>query len=131
MILLPPEPLRPRYADSRVGWFSITRTNFGLNELKAAEETVIRRWRLEPSDPVAYARGELVDPVRPIVYYIDPATPARWRPYVRQGVEDWQAALETAGFSNAIVARDPPSSGGGSRVERGGRAVLRGEVGRE
>jgi hypothetical protein len=109
MILLPKEPLRPRYRDSRVGWFSVTRTNFGLDELKAAEQTFIRRWRLEPSDPEAYARGELVDPVKPIVYYIDPGTPEQWRPYVKQGVEDWQAAFETAGFSNAIIARDPPS----------------------
>jgi hypothetical protein len=109
MILLPAEPLRPRYADPRVGWFSITQTNFGLDELKAAEQTLIRRWRMEPSDPEAYARGELVDPVKPIVYYIDPATPEQWRVYVKQGVEDWRAAFETAGFSNAIMAIDPPS----------------------
>ena len=109
MVLLPEDPMMPRRADDRVGYFSITQVNFGLDELKAAEQTFIRRWRLEPSDPEAYARGELVDPVKPIVYYIDPATPARWRPHVRQGVEDWQGAFETAGFSNAIVARDPPS----------------------
>ncbi len=109
MILLPAEPLRLRFGDSRVGWFSITRTNFGLDEQKAAEQTLIRRWRMEPTDPQAYARGELVDPVKPIVYYIDPGTPEQWRPYVKQGVEDWQAAFETAGFSNAIIARDPPS----------------------
>ena len=109
MILLPEEPLRPRYADSRVGWFSVRRTNFGLDEQKAAEQTLIRRWRLDPTDPQAYARGELVDPVQPIVYYIDPGTPEQWRPYVKRGVEDWQAAFETAGFSNAIIARDPPS----------------------
>ena len=109
MILLPKEPVRPRYADPRVGWFSVTRTNFGLDEQKAAQQTFIRRWRLEPSDVQAYARGELVDPVKPIVYYIDPGTPEQWRAYVKQGVEDWQAAFETAGFSNAIIARDPPS----------------------
>ena len=109
MILLPKEPVRPRYADPRVGWSSVTRTNFGLDEQKAAQQTFIRRWRLEPSDVQAYARGELVDPVKPIVYYIDPGTPEQWRAYVKQGVEDWQAAFETAGFSNAIIARDPPS----------------------
>jgi hypothetical protein len=109
MILLSKEPVRPRYADPRVGWFSVTRTNFGLAEQKAAQETFIRRWRLEPSDLEAYVRGELVDPVKPIVYYIDPGTPEQWRSYVKQGVEDWQAAFETAGFSNAIIARDPPS----------------------
>lgn len=108
MILLPEDPMMPRYADERVGYFSITRINFGLDELKAAEQTFIRRWRLVPSDPEAYAAGELVDPVQPIVYYVDPATPARWRPFVKQGVEDWQAAFETAGFSNAIIALNPP-----------------------
>lgn len=109
MVRLPEEPMMPRRADDRVGYFSISQVNFGLDELKAAEQTFIRRWRLEPSDPQAYAAGELVDPVKPIVYYIDPATPARWRPFVRQGIEDWQAAFETAGFSNAILARVPPS----------------------
>jgi len=109
MVLLPEDPMMPRVADDRVGYFSITQVNFGLDELKAAEQTFIRRWRLEPSDPEAYARGELVDPVKPIVYYIDQATPARWRPYVKQGIEDWQAAFETAGFSNAIIALEPPN----------------------
>jgi hypothetical protein len=109
MVLLPENPMMPRLGDDRVGYFSISQVNFGLDELKAAEQTFIRRWRLEPSDPEAYARGEVVDPVTPIVYYIDLATPDRWRPHVRQGVEDWQAAFETAGFSNAIVARDPPT----------------------
>ncbi len=109
MVLLPEDPMMPRLADDRVGYFSITQVNFGLDELKAAEQTFIRRWRLEPSDPEAYARGELVDPVKPIVYYIDQATPARWRPYVKQGIEDWQAAFETAGFSNAIIALEPPT----------------------
>jgi hypothetical protein len=109
MVLLPLDPMKPRLADDRVGYFSISRVNFGLDELKAAEQTFIRRWRLEPSDPAAYARGELVEPVKPIEYYIDPATPTRWRPYVRQGVEDWNAAFESAGFRNAIRALDPPS----------------------
>jgi hypothetical protein len=109
MVRLPEDPMMPRRGDDRVGYFSITQLNFGLDELKAAEQTFIRRWRLEPSDPSAYAQGQLVDPIKPIVYYIDPATPARWRPFVRQGIEDWQAAFETAGFSNAILARDPPS----------------------
>jgi hypothetical protein len=110
MVRLPEVPMMPRRGDDRVGYFSISQVNFGLDELKAAEQTFIRRWRLEPSDPAAYERGQLVDPVKPIVYYIDPATPQRWVPFVRQGIEDWQAAFETAGFSNAIVAMDPPSS---------------------
>ncbi len=109
LILLPRDPMRPRYQDPRVGYFGVTRVNYGLDEQKAATQSFIRRWRLEPKDPATYARGELVEPVQPIVYYIDPATPAQWRPYVRQGIEDWQQAFETAGFRNAILAKDPPS----------------------
>ncbi len=109
MVLLPAEPMRPRLADERVGYFGVSRTNFGVPDQKASEETFIRRWRLEPSDPAAYARGELTDPVEPITYYLDPATPAEWRECVRQGVEDWVPAFETAGFSHAIVALDAPS----------------------
>jgi hypothetical protein len=109
LVLLPSDPMRPRYADDRVGYFTVERVNFGLDEQKAATERFIRRWRLEPSDPAAYARGEVVDPVEPIVYYVDPATPERWRNAVRQGVENWQPVFETAGFSNAIIARDPPA----------------------
>ena len=109
LVLLPAEPMRPRFADARVGYFTVSRINYGLDEQKAATETFIRRWRLEPSDPEAYARGEVVDPVKPIVYYVDPATPERYVDAVKRGVENWQPAFETAGFSNAIIARDPPS----------------------
>ncbi|MFZ5624110.1 MAG: zinc-dependent metalloprotease [Gemmatimonadota bacterium] len=109
IVLLPRTPMRPRYADPRVGFFTVTRINYGLDAQKAAEQTFIRRWRLEPKDPAAYARGELVEPVKPIVYYLDPATPAKWRPWVKQGVEDWQQVFEKAGFKNAIIAKDPPS----------------------
>jgi hypothetical protein len=109
LVLLPEEPMRPRYADARVGFSSIERVNFGLTEQKAATQTFIRRWRLEPRDPAAYARGEVVEPVEPIVYYLDPATPPEYRTCVRQGIEDWQPAFETAGFRNAIRAQDPPS----------------------
>ena len=109
LVLLPAEPMRPRHADPRVGWFTIERVNYGLDEQKAATETFIRRWRLEPSDPAAYARGELVEPVTPITWYIDPATPERWREAVRQGVENWNEAFEAAGFRNAVRALDPPS----------------------
>ncbi len=110
IVLLPRSPMRPRYADARAGFFTVSRINYGLDEQKAAEQTFIRRWRLEPKDPAAYARGELVEPVKPIVYYLDPATPAKWRPYVRLGIEDWQAVFEKAGFRNAIVARDAPTA---------------------
>ncbi|NBC87743.1 MAG: DUF5117 domain-containing protein [Bacteroidetes bacterium] len=109
-VLLPSEPMQPRLCDDRVGYFSIERTDYSSDEQKAAEECVITRWRLEPSDPEAYANGELVEPVEPIVYYIDPATPEKWRPYLKQGVEDWQKAFERAGFKNAIIAKDPPTA---------------------
>ena len=109
LVLLPAEPMRPRHADPRVGYFTVSRINYGLNEQKAATETFIRRWRLEPSDPDAYARGEVVDPVKPIIYYVDPATPERYVDAVKRGIENWQPAFETAGFSNAIVALEAPS----------------------
>ena len=110
IVLLPKVPMRPRYADPRAGFFAVTRVNYGLEVQKADSQSFIRRWRLEPKDPAAYARGELVEPVKPIVYYIDPATPRRWRPYVRMGIEDWQKPFEKAGFKNAVLARDPPSA---------------------
>ncbi|GLC25505.1 zinc-dependent metalloprotease [Roseisolibacter agri] len=109
LVLLPKTPMRPRYADARVGFFAVERVNYGLDEQKAASQRFIRRWRLEPKDTAAYLRGELVEPIKPIVYYLDPATPAKWRPYVRQGIQDWQKAFEVAGFRNAILAKDPPS----------------------
>jgi hypothetical protein len=107
MILLPKDPMTPRIADPRVGFFSVTQIDFGLDEQKAAERTYIRRWRLEPSDPAAYLRGELVEPVKPIIYYLDPGTPDQWRPYFCQGIEDWNRAFEAAGFRNAIQCRIP------------------------
>lgn len=110
LVLLPRVPMRPRYADPRAGFFTVDRINYGLEEQAAETESFIARWRLEPSDPAAYARGELVEPVKPIVYYIDPATPARWRPYVRQGVEDWGRVFEKAGFRNAVRVMDPPAA---------------------
>jgi hypothetical protein len=108
-ILLPEKPMQPRLYDDRIGYFSLRQTDFGLDEHKAASRRYITRWRLEPKDEEAYKRGELVEPVKPIVYYIDPATPEEWRPYLKQGVEDWQTAFEKAGFKNAIIAKDPPS----------------------
>jgi hypothetical protein len=109
MYLLPEEPMQPRLHDKRVGWFTIRQIDYGSEALKADQKTYIRRWRLEPKDPAAYARGELVEPVKPIVYYLDPATPEKWRPFFRQGIEDWQKAFEVAGFKNAIIAKDAPT----------------------
>jgi len=109
IVLLPKEPMKPRVFDPRVGYFSVERVNYGLDVQKADTETFVVRWRLEPKDPAAYARGELVEPIKPIVYYIDPATPIRWRKYVKEGVEQWQKVFEKAGFKNAILAKDPPT----------------------
>ena len=109
MILLPEVPMQPRLADPRVGWFTMNQIDYGSNELKSDSKTFIRRWRLEPKDPEAYARGELVEPIKPIVYYIDPATPEKLRKYIKQGIEEWQKPFESAGFKNAIIAKDPPT----------------------
>ncbi|HKL16038.1 MAG TPA: DUF5117 domain-containing protein, partial [Balneolaceae bacterium] len=109
MILLPKEPMRPRHADYRVGYFTVNQLDFSSDAQKADTRSLIRRWRLEPSDPEAYARGELVEPVKPIVYYVDPGTPEEYRENVITGVEDWNVAFEEAGFKNAIQAKLPPT----------------------
>lgn len=109
MILLPEEPMQPRLYDPRVGFFTVSQYDYGSDALKADEKTYIRRWRLEPKDPAAYARGELVEPKDPIVYYLDPGTPEGLRKYIKQGIEDWQKPFESAGFKNAIIAKDPPT----------------------
>jgi len=108
-IELPEEEWQPRYYDDRVGYFSIQQTDYSANEQKAFKKRYITRWRLEPSDWDAYNRGELVEPVKPIVYYIDPGTPDVWKPYIKQGVNDWQKSFEKAGFKNAIYAKDAPT----------------------
>lgn len=108
-IKLPEDPWQPRLHDDRVGYFSLTQNNYSLDEQKAAKRRYVTRWRLDPKDMEAYKRGELVEPKKPITYYIDPATPEKWRKYIKQGVEDWQVAFEAAGFKNAIIAKDPPS----------------------
>ena len=109
MLLLPREKMEPRFLDRRVGYFSQTQTDYGLDEQKAKSTSYIRRWKLIPKDIEAYNRGELVEPIKQIVYYIDPATPEKWRKYLKQGVEDWQIAFEAAGFKNAIICKYPPT----------------------
>ncbi|REE05884.1 zinc-dependent metalloprotease [Marinoscillum furvescens] len=109
MILLPEDPMVPRNFDERVGYFSIRQIDYSKEEHRAAKNRFITRWRLEPSDWEAFNNGEAVEPVKPIVYYIDPATPEVWRPYIKQGVEDWQSAFEKAGLKNAIIAKDAPT----------------------
>ena len=109
LILLPEDPMPVRYEDRRVGWFSMDKIDYSSEALKADAYSIVRRWRLEPSDEAAYSRGELVVPKKQIVYYLDPATPLKWRPYFRKGIEDWNSAFEKAGFKNAIVAKDAPT----------------------
>ncbi|MGC6480258.1 MAG: zinc-dependent metalloprotease [Flavobacteriaceae bacterium] len=111
MILLPAEPMKRRYFDRRVGWFARSQVDYGLEAQKSKSLTYLDRWRLEVKDEdlEKFRDGELVEPKKPIVYYIDRATPEKWRPYIKQGIEDWQVAFEAAGFKNAILAKDPPT----------------------
>ena len=108
-IMLPDDPMIPRYYDERVGYFSVSQTDYSHDDQRTSSRRYITRWRLEPSDKEAHARGELVDPVKQIVYYIDPSTPAKWAPYIQQGVEMWQSAFEKIGFKNAIVCKLAPT----------------------
>nr|WP_299035667.1 zinc-dependent metalloprotease [uncultured Tenacibaculum sp.] len=111
MILLPKTPMKRRYFDERVGWFTSSQTDYGLDVQKSKSVTYLDRWRLEVKDEdlEKFKRGELVDPKKQIVYYIDRATPKKWRKYIKQGIEDWQIAFEAAGFKNAIIAKDAPT----------------------
>lgn len=110
LVLLPKKPMVPRFADPRIGFFTINRWYFNDDQHQLDKRKLITRWRLEPKDKEAYSRGELVEPVKPIVFYIDPSTPKKWRQYIIQGVHDWQAAFEAAGFKNAIIAKEVPDS---------------------
>ncbi|MBT2159641.1 zinc-dependent metalloprotease [Zobellia barbeyronii] len=111
MILLPAEPMRRRDFDERVGWFESAQTDYGLDAQKSKTVKFLDRWRLEVKDEdlEKYKNGELVEPKKQIIYYVDRATPKKWLPYIKQGIEDWQVAFEEAGFKNAIIAKEPPS----------------------
>lgn len=105
MVKLPEKPMMPRLFDERVGYFSRSTVDYGREDHRAAERTFITRWRLEKKDPNA----TVSEPVKPIVYYIDSATPTKWIPYMKRGVEKWQKAFEAAGFKNAILAKVAPT----------------------
>jgi len=105
MVKLPEKPMMPRLFDERVGYFTIRQTDYGVDEQRAPQRTYITRWRLEKKDPNA----EISEPVKPIVYYVDPATPTKWVQWIKKGIEDWQPAFEAAGFKNAIIAKEAPS----------------------
>ncbi len=105
MVRLPETPMMRRLFDERVGYFSVRQMDFSRDEHRAPRRRYITRYRLEKKDPAA----ELSEPVKPIVYWIDPATPVKWRPYIKKGVEAWQEAFEAAGFKHAIVAKQGPT----------------------
>jgi hypothetical protein len=106
MVLLPEKPMQPRLFDERVGYFSTSTIDYSVDEQRAPQRRFITRWRLEKKDPNA----ALSEPVKPITYYIDPATPKKWVPYLKAGVESWQKAFEAAGFKNAVIAKDAPTA---------------------
>jgi hypothetical protein len=111
VVMLPEKPMQPRYFDPRVGYFAVGYTDFDLNPQGFERVSMVKRWRLEPRDEdmEKYKRGELVEPKKPIIFYIDPATPEKWVDYLIQGVNDWQPAFEKAGFKNAIMGKRAPT----------------------
>ena len=111
MILLPKEPMKRRYFDQRVGWFTSAQTDYGIDNQEAETVRYLDRWRLEikNEDIDKFKNGELVEPKKPIVYYLDPATPEKWRKYLKDGIEDWNVAFEAAGFKNAVIVKYPPT----------------------
>ncbi|MCX8020002.1 MAG: zinc-dependent metalloprotease [Chitinophagaceae bacterium] len=111
MILLPLVPMKPRYYDPRVGYFTVSYTDFDAHPQSVKTVSMIKRWSLEPKEEELdkYLKGELVEPKKPIIFYIDPATPKKWVPYLIQGINDWQIAFEKAGFKNAIMGKPAPT----------------------
>ncbi|HLZ87729.1 MAG TPA: zinc-dependent metalloprotease, partial [Puia sp.] len=125
--LLPRTPMRRRPFDTRVGFFASHYTTYGDDQQRVEETEFIHRWRLEPKeeDIEKWKRGELVEPKKQIVYYIDPATPKKWRPYLIAGINDWQAAFEKAGFRNAIVGKEWPENDRTMSLEDARFSVIR------
>jgi hypothetical protein len=126
MVLLPKAPMKPRYFDPRVGFFATGYTDFDANPQGVEQIRMITRWRLEPKpqDVDKYLKGELVEPQKQIVYYIDPATPRKWVPYLIQGVNDWNAAFEKAGWKNAITAKMAPVDDSSWSLEGAGYSAI-------
>ncbi len=112
MVLLPKIPMKRRYFDERVGWFARGQTDYGLEDQRSKTVKYLDRYRLEVKDEdiEKFKRGELVEPKKQIVYYVDRATPKEWVPYIIQGVNDWQVAFEAAGFKNAIIGKMAPTA---------------------
>ena len=110
IVLLPEKPMQPRYEDERVGYFNNSITEFSDEQQTTKHEAIVMRYRLVPKDKKAYKAGQLVEPIKQIVYYIDPATPKKWVKYLIAGINDWNVAFEAAGFKNAIVAKEWPEN---------------------
>ena len=108
LMLLPETPMTGRLDNARVGYFTNPLLSYSDGQQRVSKQQFITRWRLEPKpeDRERYLRGELVEPAKPIVFYIENSTPYRWRKYIKQGIEDWQVAFERAGFKNAIIAKE-------------------------
>ena len=126
IVLLPKTPMQARYYDSRVGFFNTRFIDYDINPQGVKEQANTWRWRLEPKkeDREKYKRGELVEPQKPIVIYIDPATPKKWVPWLIQGINDWQVAFEKAGFKNAIIGREAPVGDSSWSMEDARHSVL-------
>ena len=125
IVMLPKEPMQPRLADERVGYFENKFTRFSDTQQTTDHEAIISRYRLEPKNEKAYLRGQLSEPKKQIVYYIDPATPKKWVKYLKAGIDDWNVAFEAAGFKNAIVAKEWPPKDKGASVDDARYCVLR------
>ncbi|WP_316799748.1 zinc-dependent metalloprotease [Pedobacter frigidisoli] len=126
VLLLPKKMMRPRFFDERVGFLNSSYTDFDANPQGIKKETIIRRWRLEPKpqDIKRYLQGELVEPLKPIIFYIDPVTPKKWVPYFRKGIEDWKQAFEQAGFKNAVRASLAPQDSSWSIDDAAHNAIV-------
>ncbi|WP_411030603.1 zinc-dependent metalloprotease [Spongiimicrobium sp. 3-5] len=126
-VLLPKVPMKKRYHDPRVGYFASSYLKYGDDQQQVDNDVYIHRWRLEPrsEDEEKWKNGELVTPLKPIVFYIDPATPKKWRPFLIQGINDWQKAFEKAGFKNAIRGEEWPENNTDMSLEDARFSVLR------
>jgi hypothetical protein len=127
IMLMPAKPMQARYFDPRVGYFADNYKIFSDDQQKVEDQTFIVRYRLEPKpeDIEKYKRGELVEPKQPIVYYVDPATPKQWVPYIIAGINDWNTAFEKAGFKNAIIGKEWPANDSTMNLEDARYKVVR------
>ena len=120
MVRLPEKPMMPRLFDERVGYFTTRQQDYTADEYRVRNVQYIARWRLEKKDPSA----AVSDPVKPIVYYIDSATPKKWAPWLKKGIEDWNEAFAAAGFSHAIIGKARALTAGRPRFQPRRRALF-------